>query len=232
MSSRHTVLSTYYRKKRFRLSFPQDDREGPLRFEALRTFLHLQPEIQNETWPLPDFNFLWFAAKASFSSAVPSVILNLPLQRPYLQDGNPIRWFKSGVPASAYFLEAFSYLRRRDRIATLSSTVAARELLAQPCDLHRHWSCIIRTARMDFFTATMTVLTRTACSQQQAWGLEAFSDLWRSIQCASGTLSPSIELQRRYDGQQWRRQVPTDHLVFALPPHTTCKFSFSLLAFL
>ena len=224
MSSQPRWCTIGYRRKRFYLwTHPSDDHEERLRFEALRTFLHAQPEIQNETWSLPDFEFLWFAAKTSFRSPAPSGVLNLPLQRPCLQDGNRIRWSKSGIPADAYFLEAFSYLRRRDRITTLTNPIAARELLAQPCDLHRqtafymdkHWSCIVLTERMDFFATTMTVLTRTACFQQQAWSLDAFSDLWHSIQYASGTLSPFIDLSRTYDGQQWRRRVPTDHLIVA-----------------
>ena len=220
-------LKFRYRNQDFRFrnstSNPEDP-EALLRFEALRTFLRCQPEIEAEKWSIPDFELLFAAASYSFKTHEPGGNLNFPSQRLRLRNGSRIRWSKANIPRSRYFSEVCCFLRRRDRILEQALSPAdAQQLWGQPCDVERcamqyrgrTWPLIVNANRMDFFTATIAALQHTVCFRDEIWSLDEFHQLWHSVQTACASARDRIEHCGRYGDVRWRRTVPLHSLISA-----------------
>ena len=184
-----------YRGHRYNCDFRPGDNSVALlaRLNAIRDFLRVQPEIQNEVFSVPDFEFVWHAASISVRDYPTSNgVINIESQRikaPAFPAGN-FRWHRSNIPRYQYFAEVFLFLRRRYSLITVPNVAEARQILSQPCDLHwkmceyaaRPWFCLVLGPRLDFFAQTVELLQQTSCFQQQAWSTDAFHDLWQTIQ--------------------------------------------------
>ena len=184
-----------YRGHRYNCDFRPGDNSVALlaRLNAIRDFLRVQPEIQNEVFSVPDFEFVWHAASISVRDYPTSNgVINIESQRikaPAFPAGN-FRWHRSNIPRYQYFAEVFLFLRRRSSLITVPNVAEARQILSQPCDLHwkmceyaaHPWFCLVLGPRLDFFAQTVELLQQTSCFQQQAWSTDAFHDLWQTIQ--------------------------------------------------
>ncbi|CAL1151019.1 unnamed protein product [Cladocopium goreaui] len=215
-----------YRGHRYNCDFRPGDNSVALlaRLNAIRDFLRVQPEIQNEVFSVPDFEFVWHAASISVRDYPTSNgVINIESQRikaPAFPAGN-FRWHRSNIPRYQYFAEVFLFLRRRYSLITVPNVAEARQILSQPCDLHwkmceyaaRPWFCLVLGPRLDFFAQTVELLQQTSCFQQQAWSTDAFHDLWQTIQEISGTHANQITLLRCYQDQRWRRTIPAHLLI-------------------
>ena len=215
-----------YRGHRYNCDFRPGDNSVALlaRLNAIRDFLRVQPEIQNEVFSVPDFEFVWHAASISVRDYPTSNgVINIESQRikaPAFPAGN-FRWHRSNIPRYQYFAEVFLFLRRRYSLITVPNVAEARQILSQPCDLHwkmceyaaHPWFSLVLGPRLDFFAQTVELLQQTSCFQQQAWSTDAFHDLWQTIQEISGTHANQITLLRCYQDQRWRRTIPAHLLI-------------------
>ncbi|CAL1155614.1 unnamed protein product [Cladocopium goreaui] len=162
-----------YRGHRYNCDFRPGDNSVALlaRLNAIRDFLRVQPEIQNEVFSVPDFEFVWHAALISVKDYPTSNgVINIESQRikaPAFPAGN-FRWHRSNIPRYQYFAEVFLFLRRRYSLITVPNVAEARQILSQPCDLHwkmceyaaHPWFCLVLGPRLDFFAQTGTFQRR------------------------------------------------------------------------
>ena len=165
-----------YRGHRYNCDFRPGDNSVALlaRLNAIRDFLRVQPEIQNEVFSVPDFEFVCHAASISVRDYPTSNgVINIESQRikaPAFPAGN-FRWHRSNIPRYQYFAEVFLFLRRRYSLITVPNEAEARQILSQPCDLHwkmceyaaRPWFCLVLGPRLDFFAQTVELLQQTSC---------------------------------------------------------------------
>ena len=210
-----------YRKKLFdfRCEHP---RCGAVVSAAL-TFLQLQSEMRTEAWEIPDLEFLLHALRISFVDPRGTALFSIPSAQIYLHGKARVRFHKGSIPQEEYFLQVFTFLRRKIQLREYREAVNARRLLQQSLETSLQqceyreilWHCFVGDSCSAFFANLTTTLQRTVAFQQQVWTPQEFSVFWDHIQQAVAVSCTEITWVDRYRGEPFRRVLPTHSLITA-----------------